>query len=268
MQEELRSIAAMAGPRELGNLTLAAEDARAQWGWTRLEQTGQDVRYAVRTLAKAPGFTAGSGALARDRHRRQHRALHADQHGDVEDAAGRRSGAPADDRTADADRRHLRLHVSAVRDLPGSRRRARPRRLFAPCGWTSASTDTSSRRRTRTSSPASTSRSFGLRPALGRLFDESDDRVPMGHPVAVLGHAYWQRRFGGDPAVLGRTITLGGLPFTIVGVTPAEFFGAEVGMSPSLYLPVMMQPAAAADEREPARESAASPRRGCACSAG
>ena len=57
MQEELRSIAAMADPRELGNLTLAAEDARAQWGWTWLEQTLQDVRYAVRTLAKAPGFT-------------------------------------------------------------------------------------------------------------------------------------------------------------------------------------------------------------------
>ena len=65
----------------------------------------------------------------------------------------------------------------------------------------------------------------------------------MGHPVAVLSHAYWQRRFGADPAVLGRTITLGGMPFTIVGVTPAEFFGAEVGTSPSLYLPVMMQPA-------------------------
>ena len=82
-----------------------------------------------------------------------------------------------------------------------------------------------------------------LRPALGRLFDESDDRVPMGHPVAVLSHAYWQRRFGSDPAVVGRTITLGRLPFTVVGVTPSEFFGAEVGMSPSLYLPVMMQPA-------------------------
>ena len=50
MQDELRSIAAMARPGELGNLTLAAEDARAEWGWTRLEQTGQDLRYALRTL--------------------------------------------------------------------------------------------------------------------------------------------------------------------------------------------------------------------------
>jgi hypothetical protein len=58
MREELRSLAEMAGPGELGNLTLAAEDARAEWGWTRLEQTVQDLRYAVRTLARSPGFTA------------------------------------------------------------------------------------------------------------------------------------------------------------------------------------------------------------------
>ena len=57
MQEELRSIAAMAEPRELGNLVLAAEDARAEWGWTRLEQTGHDVRYALRNLRNQPGFT-------------------------------------------------------------------------------------------------------------------------------------------------------------------------------------------------------------------
>ena len=57
MQDELRSIAAMARPGELGNLTLAAEDARAEWGWTRLEQTAQDLRYAVRSLWRVPGFS-------------------------------------------------------------------------------------------------------------------------------------------------------------------------------------------------------------------
>src|SRR5258708_39605715 len=58
MRDELRSIAGMARPGELGNLALAAEDARAEWGWTRLDQTVQDLRYAVRTLARSPGFTA------------------------------------------------------------------------------------------------------------------------------------------------------------------------------------------------------------------
>jgi hypothetical protein len=58
MQEELRSIAGMASPGELGNLTLTAEDARAQWGWTRLEHTIQDLRYALRTLGRNPAFAA------------------------------------------------------------------------------------------------------------------------------------------------------------------------------------------------------------------
>jgi hypothetical protein len=62
MRDELRAIAAMADPRELGNLTVAAEDVRAQWGWIRLEQTAQDVRYAIRTLRKAPGFTLAAVA--------------------------------------------------------------------------------------------------------------------------------------------------------------------------------------------------------------
>ena len=58
MREELASIASMAAPGELGNLTLAAENARAEWGWVRLDQAVQDLRYAVRTLARSPAFTA------------------------------------------------------------------------------------------------------------------------------------------------------------------------------------------------------------------
>ena len=63
-----------------------------------------------------------------------------------------------------------------------------------------------------------------------------------GHPVAVLGYNYWKRRFGLDQSVVGRTISLSGAPFTIVGIAPPEFFGLEVGRTADIFVPVMMQP--------------------------
>jgi predicted permease len=83
---------------------------------------------------------------------------------------------------------------------------------------------------------------LGVSPALGRAIGPDDDRVPNGHPVAMLSHGYWERRFARDPAVIGRTIRLSAMPFTVVGVAPAEFFGVESGSAPDLYLPLMMQP--------------------------
>src|SRR5688500_11529664 len=58
IDDELRSIAALAQPGELGSLTLAAENARSELGWTRVEQVGQDLRYAIRAAVRSPGFTA------------------------------------------------------------------------------------------------------------------------------------------------------------------------------------------------------------------
>jgi predicted permease len=84
---------------------------------------------------------------------------------------------------------------------------------------------------------------LGVRAALGRTIGGEDDRVPNGHPVVMISHAYWQRRFAGDRGVVGKTVHLCGTPFTIVGVTPREFFGVEVGRAPDFFAPVMMQPA-------------------------
>ena len=70
---------------------------------------------------------------------------------------------------------------------------------------------------------------LGVRARAGRLLSREDDIVPLGHPVAVISHGYWTRRFGMDAAAVGRTIHLSQTPFTIVGVAPREFFGLEVG---------------------------------------
>ena len=82
---------------------------------------------------------------------------------------------------------------------------------------------------------------LGVRPALGRFFLPEEDRTPGLHPVAVISHGLWRRRFGAAPDVLGRTITLNARPFTIVGVTPPEFTGTTPGTVNDVYVPTMMQ---------------------------
>src|SRR5262245_1742500 len=82
---------------------------------------------------------------------------------------------------------------------------------------------------------------LGVNAALGRTITPDDDRAPGESPVCVVSHNYWRRRFAGDPAIAGKTIHIGGAPFTIVGVTPPEFFGLEVGSSLDISVPLMMQ---------------------------
>lgn len=241
MQEELRSIAEMAAPGELGNLTLAAEDARVVWGWTRLEQTLQDVRYALHTLRKSPAFTAtavlslalGIGAntalfslidtlmwrllpvkdpehllvLAQQKGTSTSHGFAYQQYGLVRDHTD------VLDLAAYA---NVRLNVSIGGALEPTIEGQLVTGEYFPL--------------------------LGVRPTLGRLLGPDDNRVPMGHPVVVLSDRYWKRRFDGDPSVVGRPIVLSGVPFTIVGVAPPEFFGTEVGAAPSLFAPVMMQP--------------------------
>ncbi len=82
-----------------------------------------------------------------------------------------------------------------------------------------------------------------LAPYAGRLLTPADDTTPGGHPVAVLSHGLFQRRFAANPAVIGSKITLNGQPFEVLGVTPPNFHGILGGDSPDLYLPIAMRPA-------------------------
>jgi predicted permease len=82
---------------------------------------------------------------------------------------------------------------------------------------------------------------LGVRPALGRVFSQEDDRVQGAHPVAVLSHAYWQRQFGGDPGVLNQTLLVNNTEMTVVGVARAGFAGIQVGQATDVFVPVMMK---------------------------
>ena len=84
---------------------------------------------------------------------------------------------------------------------------------------------------------------LGVGAAIGRTFTIEDDSAPLKIPVAVISYAYWKRRFGLDPSVVGKSITLNRTPFTIVGVAAAGFSSPEVAYSPDLYVPMMMEPA-------------------------
>jgi predicted permease len=82
--------------------------------------------------------------------------------------------------------------------------------------------------------------SFGLKPALGRLFTEDDDREPGAKPYAVISYTYWTSRFGRDPKVIGRNFRMGNQAYQIVGVSEESFTGTEPGKIPDLFIPTMM----------------------------
>jgi len=84
---------------------------------------------------------------------------------------------------------------------------------------------------------------LGLRPAIGRLTGPQDHQIgSAGAAAAVISWSYWQSRFNLDPGVLGRSLVVNDVPVTIVGVTPREFFGLQLGMDPPLWLPVATEP--------------------------
>jgi len=76
---------------------------------------------------------------------------------------------------------------------------------------------------------------LGVQPLLGRMLEAGDENA------AVIGHRFWQSRFGADSNVVGRNINLNGLPFTVIGVAPPRFFGVEVGKAPDIFVPLIMR---------------------------
>jgi macrolide transport system ATP-binding/permease protein len=84
---------------------------------------------------------------------------------------------------------------------------------------------------------------LGATPALGRAFTPEENRTPGGEPVVILNYGLWQRRFGGDPKILGQTVRLGNAPYVIIGVMARDFVGfGELENGPTqAWLPMMLR---------------------------
>jgi predicted permease len=82
---------------------------------------------------------------------------------------------------------------------------------------------------------------LGAKPALGRLFQQSDDQQPGASPYVVLSYDAWQSRFAADSSIVGKTIRINRLPYTVLGVAPRDFHGTELFYWPEVWVPMMMQ---------------------------
>jgi putative ABC transport system permease protein len=126
--------------------------------------------------------------------------------------------------------------------------RHRPQLFDGALAWSATRFDLSSGGETQFVDGIWASGSFfdvlGVRPFLGRTFSSADDQPGGGSsgPVAVISYGFWQRRFGGAMAAIGQTLTLDRRPFTIVGVTPPNFFGADVGRTFDVAVPLGDEP--------------------------
>lgn len=88
---------------------------------------------------------------------------------------------------------------------------------------------------------------LGVQPAHGRFFVPAEDSGRGAHPVVVIGDGAWRRRFGGDPAIVGRTIQLNGRAMEVIGIAPAGFRGTVPMLEPAVFVPLMQMEVLDAD---------------------
>src|SRR5262249_45641735 len=82
---------------------------------------------------------------------------------------------------------------------------------------------------------------LGVHPAAGRLLHAAHDVTPGANPYAVLSYGFWQRRFGADPNIAGRSVRINGLLYTVLGVAPRDFHGTELFYWPDIWVPMTME---------------------------
>jgi predicted permease len=228
--------------RELGNRGLVKEATRDTWGWRWLRDFIQDLRYGVRMLRGNPGFTAvaiftlGIGIGANTAifsliNAVILRSLPVKNPEQLVQVAGVGPGGsfwgfsyPSFAYLRDGN--HVFSGVIAVSGgANGLAATVNGKAERADCQFVSGNFFTL----------------LGVNPAAGRVFTSEEDKTPGANPVVVISYEYWNRRFHLDPSIIGKTMTLRGTSFSILGVAPKGFFGVSVGSSPDGYIPMMME---------------------------
>jgi predicted permease len=244
--------AAARSRRTLGNLTLAREDARAVWIPPTIDSIHQDVRYALRTLAQQPGFTCVAvGALAAGIGLNtafftifNAAALRPWPVQEPERVVNAFNMSPGDIRTRGGggpfgfsldEVRYFETHARTARGFVAVRSGGGDHTLGdddTPASWVSGNYFTV----------------LGVRMAYGRGFQPHEDRVESPAPVAVLSHAYWRRRYGADPDIVGRKVEFEDVPFTVVGVAAESFTGTSPDRV-DVWIPLAAVPLLRPDDR-------------------
>jgi predicted permease len=96
---------------------------------------------------------------------------------------------------------------------------------------------------------------MGVEPTIGRAFRPEEDEVPGRDAVVILGRTTWEQEFGADGGVLGRTVRINGVPFTVIGVAPASFTGMDRYVRYDFFIPLMMSPRVIADSKAASLEA-------------
>jgi predicted permease len=232
-----------AAHREFGGLEQTKESYRDQRGLPFFETLAQDLRYALRMLVKTPGFTAvtmltlalGIGANT-GLFSLVNSVLLSNL--PVQNPEELVVVKYTDSRSQEAEEDFSYPMYQAIRDQ---------NTVFANVLTRSgldfnASYGGQSERAVGEMVSGNYFETLGVQPFLGRLIGPEDDRTPGAHPVAVLSFGYWQRRFGSDPAVVGKNIILNNNPIRVIGIAPPRFYGTEMARNPDIRVPMMMAP--------------------------
>jgi putative ABC transport system permease protein len=209
--------------RELGNQLLIKEVTREMWGWGALERVAQDLKYALRQMRRNPGFTAlavltltlGLGATTAIFTVVQSVLLRPLAYENPEKLVRLYESLLPQYSTGS-------VSYPNLQDLRAQARSFSLIQAYNPVGAISLQTTGEAELAPVAQVEARMFELLGASAMLGRTFQPGEDR-PEASQVVILGESLWRRRFGADPSVLGRAITLNNQPYTVIGVMPESF---------------------------------------------